>query len=128
MKKRIPTSKNIKRQIEWLDKGTLPSDRAARVVREAMVYSKTGAVGTALRRECDKLNAKRRGRCRVGESGSRVEQALGFMAEVLDAPGVARVRGVDYVNTGDMYVATIAHDPRRGWVIESYSDLVQRRR
>jgi len=138
----IPTVKTIKARLDWLDKTELGETKAATIVRQAMEYAETGEVGKTLEAYYETIQLP--GSYGSGYSledyftfNARLMPALLVMDAALETFGVEYARsrnddgfskfyGIEYLNTGATYAATVTYD--RGddqWRITSWGAIVE---
>lgn len=135
----IPTIKTIKTHLEWLDKTELGEDLAAIIVRQAMEWAEHGAnepPGAALEAYFDELPKSVFRFFDLDDYrnyGERIRAAFQIMDVALETHGVEylepadyEAQGVDYLNTGDTYMATVVYDAKsQQWRITSWGDIVE---
>jgi len=125
---------SVKRLEAMLDLRNTPAENCAKIMHEAMVFANTKKIGPALEIYAEKIGADLLPVYR-DKKADRIRIALEIMDKAWGSCGVEYLRakndvyceqGIDYLNTGDTYIATICYDWARGcWRCCSWGDLVE---
>jgi hypothetical protein len=129
----IPSRKTILDRLDWLDKlRDLTPEQAATIVRQAMEYAETGEMRPTL----DKYVEDHRIGFLARAYSARSDTAMEIMDRALETSGIEYIPsnedtsysayGLEYLNTGDTYTATVIYDRGEGkWMITSWGDVVE---
>ncbi|MCK9355522.1 MAG: hypothetical protein M0R22_00005 [Dehalococcoidia bacterium] len=125
---------SIKRLESMLELRNANEENCAKIMHEAMVFANTKKIGPALEIYAEKIGADLLPVYRDKE-GDRIRTALEIMDKAWGSCGVEYIRakndvycerGIDYLNTGDTYSATVMYDWARGcWRCCSYGDFIE---